>query len=137
MDLTLQRVEKGPDGVFGSLTNSINGVLVAVTLERAYQGSSTWNAKIPEGKYLCLRGRHQLSSGKPFETFEVTGVPGHFGLLFHPGNFDSDSKGCILVGETVEHVDPDSKMVTNSREAFATFMIYQEGLESFNLTVRG
>jgi hypothetical protein len=66
----------------------------------------------------------------PFETFEVTGVTWHTGILFHPGNTEKDSSGCILLGTGI-----NGFTLSNSREAFAFFMSGLEGLDTFNLTV--
>ena len=70
-----------------------------------------------------------------FETFEVLGVEGHTGLLFHWGNFNRDSEGCILTGEEDFTSDSGERMVTASRKAFAEFMDMQKGVDSFLLAV--
>lgn len=142
MNLTLTRFKYGIDGIFGELKATADFTDVAVTLERAYPmvdqvNGHTVFAKIPQGVYICERGIHQLSHGGPFETFEVTGVTGHTDLLFHQGNYDSDSQGCILLGAAVAQVTPDTQMVTDSRETFANFMTLQSGEDSFTLTVIG
>lgn len=140
MDLTLTRLKKGADGVFGELEDA-DGEFVASTLERAYAVPNTfpteWGPKIPPGEYVCVRGIHQLANGKPFETFEILGVAGHTGLLFHQGNFDSDSQGCILLGMQIANIDSQTKMVTQSQAAFAKFRALEASINSFILTVVG
>ena len=133
-DLILTRTEFRSDGIFGVLTDSA-GSVVAHTLEHAYDdGSGGWAPKITEGEHTCVRGTHALHNGVPFETFEITGVPGHSGLLFHAGNFDADSEGCVLLG--MEEVFYTSgKMVNRSREAFNKFLQLQVGQDTFSLTV--
>jgi hypothetical protein len=135
MDITLTRTQANAAGVFGAFADAI-GNPVCVTLEHAYpDGSGGWAAKIPPGTYTCQRGQHQLAGmASPFETFEVTQVPGHSNILIHMGNFDKDSEGCILVGETITGSDA-GEMITNSRATFAAFMAFQDGLDSFTLTV--
>jgi hypothetical protein len=92
--------------------------------------------KIPTGTYECLRGVHQLAptaispKPQPFETFEITGVEGHSGLLFHTGNFSEDSRGCVLLS-----LGRNEKMLINSREGFERFMQAQAGCDNFTLTV--
>ena len=49
---------------------------------------------IPAGTYIC---RPYTSQRWP-NTFEVMNVPGRTAILFHYGNFESDTLGCILVG---------------------------------------
>lgn len=127
MDITVNRTDKNRDGVFGEIPE-----LNLVTLEHAYDdGSGSVYAKVPEGVYLCVRGKHTLPTGEEIETFEVTDVPGHSGILFHPGNKNKDSAGCFLPG-----IARYQDMVTMSRMAFRLFMEAQEGEDSFMLTVK-
>lgn len=130
MNFVLVRTEFRPDGVFGVLTDS-DGSVVAHTLEHAYDdGQGGWAPKITQGQHTCVRGTHALHNGVPFETFEITGVPGHSGLLFHIGNINADSEGCVLVG-TAEA----NGMITASRVAFAKFMQLLDGVNQFTLLV--
>lgn len=129
MDLHLTRTDNGPAGIFGTLTTS-GGAVVAVTLEHAYPEDQGWVPKIPVGTYVCVRGEHQLGTGSPFTTFEITGVPGHSGLLFHTGNFTRDSSGCVLVGQE-RHDD----MILGSHAAFGGFMLLMGGVDRFTLAV--
>lgn len=131
MNLRLVRKERRPDGIFSELYSESPFPLV--TLEHSYDGEP----KIPNGTFTCVRGKHRLHGmTEDFETFEVTGVPGHSGILFHWGNFNRDSDGCILLGHSVG-MDGDDEMILKSREAFAQFMAVQSGLDSFILSVEG
>lgn len=128
--MTLIRGLYKEEGIFGALVND-NGTELLFTLEHAYiQQDLSFLPKTPEGQYLCVRGTHQLKHGGPFETFEVTNVPGHTGILFHPGNFNNDSDGCILLGLTKTDAG-----VLHSRDAFAQFMKSKQDLDSFTLTI--
>lgn len=131
MDLTLKRNEYGAAGIFGVISTAAGQPLYA-SLEHAYQNpDGRYVPKIPPGKYACVRSKHRLHGmTADFETFEVTGVLGHSGLLFHAGNFNRDSEGCILLG--MKRV---GLMVTQSRQAFEQFMTMQTGLDSFELEV--
>lgn len=131
MDLVLTRKDRQAEGIFGELRDA-EGTLIAETIEHAYDdGTGTYAPKIPNGDYVCVRGQHQLHSG-PIETFEVMGVPGHTGVLLHPGNTESDSEGCILLGEA-----RIGNMITNSRITFQKFMALEAGLSEFRLRVQG
>lgn len=125
-----------PDGVFSELYNGSD--LFCVTCEHAYQNDAAWVPKIPRGAtYTCKRGMHNLvtyNKGQPFETFEIIGIAGHTGLLFHPGNFNRDSNGCVLVGKELRQQLPEW-WVTNSRDMFADFMKALEGVDEFSLRV--
>ena len=123
MDLTLIRNNFTKDGIFGILCDDTDFLIY--TLEHAYN----LFPKVPNGVYQCLRGQHSLKNG-PIETFELQNVPGHTGILLHPGNYESDSEGCILLGLGI-----GKNVLTSSRQAFNEFMKLQGGADSFVLTV--
>lgn len=136
MNLTLSRKFRSEVGVFSFLTNEVGQV--AVTCEHAYSdGGSVWMPKIPNGAYTCVRGKHRLHGmTDDFEAFEVTGVRGHTGILFHVGNYNKDSDGCILMGRSFD-VATDPTMVLHSRATFNAFMQLMDGVNSFTLNVTG
>lgn len=136
MSLTLTRKEYREDGIFSELTDE-SGALVACTLEHAYPMDGSFQPKIPMGKFTCKRGLHRLENmTQDFETFEITGVEGHSNLLYHFGNFNKDSSGCILLGTAFgQNGAQGAKMILCSRVAFKQFMTLQEGVNSFELTV--
>lgn len=134
MNITLKRREFLEQGIFGDYYDEL-GLHILVTLEHAYvQPDGTYKPKLPMGEYECVRGTHSLHNGVPFETFEITNVPGHTGMLIHPGNYNNDSKGCTLVGEA--EVDSNGvEMITNSKKTFEGFMKLQTDVDTFKLTV--
>ena len=131
MNLTLRRDEYRADGIFSTLFDDL-GNPIDRTLEHSYDNEP----KIPPGTYTCVRGPHRLHGmTEDFSTFEVTGVEGHEGILFHWGNFNRDSEGCILVGQSKTTQSDNSEMITGSRLAFASLMALQAGVDEFTLTV--
>ncbi len=141
MNMILTDKAKEVDGIFGTL-ESEDGSFSCVTLQHAYDsglGDGSFAAKIPPGTYNCVRGQHHLlGMPAPFTTFEITGVPGHTNLLFHVGNFNEDSEGCVLLGRRIAPRDPPEigNMITSSRNTFNAFMDLQIDVDSFTLTVR-
>lgn len=137
MDLILTRKEFRTDGIFSELTQ-LDGTPVARTLEHAYispQGHPY--AKIPNGTFKCIRGQHRLHNmTHDFTTFEITGVRGHKNLLFHQGNYNRDSEGCILLGTAISSTLGHDQMIVHSKIAFSLFMSLQDGVDEFMLTVR-
>lgn len=139
MNLVLFRYEQTENGIFGVLKNAEKG-LTLQTLEHAYKeydhpmqpnSPFSWDAKTPKGTYVCKRGLHRLASmTEEFETFEVTGVPDHTGILFHIGNYNSDSNGCILLGAS-----RFGTMLKDSRVAFAHFLEATKDVNEFNLRI--
>lgn len=125
------------DGIFGDFTFAGDDHPFMVTLQHAYQQDDTgkWMPKITPGTYTCVRGTHALHNGIPFETFEITGVAGHSGLLFHPGNFNADSEGCVLCGQTQITQSNGEDMITGSVVEFHAFMARLQGVDSFVLQV--
>lgn len=102
MNVTLVRTEFKQTGIFGVLMDP-DGKHICVTLEHAYGGEGSYEPKVPCGTYRCVKGMHRLSHMiTDFTTYEVLGVPGCTGILFHSGNENSDSEGCILLGEAVK-----------------------------------
>jgi len=112
-------------------------VAFAVTLEREWLDNkpSVGNVAgscIPSGTYVCKR----VNSPKFGNTFEITGVPNRSHILFHSGNIDDDSRGCVLVGEAFNPVKGKDG-ITSSREGFAEFLRRTETVNTFNLEVIG
>lgn len=136
MDLILTRTQKGEDGIFGELSCAAKGAVICLTLEHAYHVNGSYSPKLPAGEYLCQRGVHSLAHGHPFETFEVTGVPDHTGILYHIGNYNIDSSGCVLLGQERIQYLPSKFMINYSKKTFQKFMQIQDGVDLFSLLVR-
>ena len=124
--LTLTRARFEADGIFGELTNGDKHV--CYTLEHSFDSVPA----VPAGTYTCKRGQHRLGGmANNFITFEVQNVPGHTGILFHTGNTNRDSEGCILLGQQIK-----GAVLLNSRPAFASFMELLDRLPQFTLEVK-
>ncbi len=135
MDCLLTRTSYESSGIYSILKRVDTLNPIAVTLEHAYPagtGPITYIAKLPPGEYVCQRGLHLLKGmSVPFETFEIMDVPGHSDILFHVGNTNDDSEGCVLLGSSRSH-----NMIVESRITFNAFMQLQAGLDVFNLVVQ-
>lgn len=127
---TLTRKQFREDGIFSELSDS-KGNILAHCLEHSYNNLP----KITNGVHKCVRGPHRLHNmTEDFITFEITGIEGHTNLLFHWGNYNKDSDGCVLMGEAIAETNK-IEMVTNSRATFAKWMASLEGVNDFELTV--
>ena len=139
MNLTLTRKQARADGIFGVLTDE-TGKEIAVTLEHAYLNAQQgYSPKLNDGDHKCVRGQHQLASmTAPFETFEITGVPNHTSILFHQGNYNKDSEGCVLLGRSLayDNQGAGTQMIAMSKTTFKYFMDLQSGINEFTLTVK-
>lgn len=131
MNLILIRNKFMLYGIMGELTDVAGGI-ICVTLEHAYaQADNSYLPKLPCGDYNCYRGEHRLHNLIPFTTFEITGVPECTRILFHKGNTNKDSEGCVLLGTT-----KDALGIADSHDAFDKFMSLQSGVDHFVLTVK-
>lgn len=91
MVFELHRLAFVQEGAFGVLLS--NGIPFAVTLQPTDQDLKT---KIPPGSWRCTRSFFYRGG---YPSFEIL-VPGHSRLLFHRGNLEDDSDGCVLVAES-------------------------------------
>jgi hypothetical protein len=107
-----------------------DGVPFALTLERAWRDNAPFSSCIPTGTYQCVRHR----SPRFGETFLVTDVPGRDNILFHKGNIDDDTAGCILVGEAFNFVKGEDG-ITSSEAGFAEFMRLMSNMDTFTLVI--
>lgn len=135
MDLILKRTNFREDGIFSELLGD-EGQNLFITLEHSYPSNmGNYFPKIPDGSYECIRGMHRLiDMDHDFETFEITGVKGHYDILFHIGNFQDDSSGCVLVGGQIKKT-PTVWTIIDSRHSFDEFMELQTGVDKFTLIV--
>jgi hypothetical protein len=90
---------------------------------------------IPDGVYVCKR----FNGWKWKNTFEIVregtdGVDGHKHLLFHSGNIEKHSLGCVLLGETISKLSGE-RAVLNSGATFQKFLHYTKDLEYFKLLI--
>ncbi len=138
MNCVLTRQQAYANGIFGSLADE-QGNNLSYTLEHAFVlPEGGYGPKLAVGTYTCVLGQHQLLHGSPFQTFEVKGVPDFqgkpvTGILFHCGNFNQDSEGCILLG-TIHAADWTG--ILGSRADFAKFMALQGDATQFTLVVK-
>ncbi|WP_040368528.1 DUF5675 family protein [Paucidesulfovibrio longus] len=129
MDMDLVRLERSEDGVFGVLR--CGGRVVCCTLEPQDLDNRQNVSCIPEGEYVCRR-THSSRFG---ETFEVCAVPGRDHILFHAGNTQGDTRGCILLGQGVGMLG-GVRGIMDSRNALSGFLRLLEGRDQVELRIR-
>ena len=138
MQLTLKRVSTNCDGTFGVLL--IDTKPVCVTLEESWKDNLPNESCIPAGVYMCRR-HHSPRFGT---TYKVMDVPGRSDIIFHWGNTEANTKGCVLVGDSYGELtafDDDENehqlqpAVLRSRYAFGKFMKRLNKEEEFYLNI--
>lgn len=102
----------------------------AVTLERPWKENRRKISCVPAGTYECRR----VKSPRFGNTFQVMDVPGRSEILFHKGNLEDDTEGCILVGEAFNPV-LGRPGITQSGEGFAEFLQLLQMTQRFPLTI--
>lgn len=117
------------EGTYGALI--VGGRPRFVTLEPPWLGNQPFISCIPEGTYTCS----EHVSSKFGSTYIVDDVFGRSDILFHWGNWITNTEGCILVGSGY---NPDLGMagILNSRIAFNKFMNLLKNIKQFQLTIR-
>jgi hypothetical protein len=137
---TLQRVVVRDAGAFGVLVhNAPTGrVPFAVTLERTYPTAA--EAGVSEkydGQFVKLqRGVHRcerrwFTKGGYF-TFEII-QPGHSQILFHRGNIEAHSEGCVLVAESFSAIGDEPGILDGG--GLTEFLKRAAAVDSFDLEV--
>lgn len=88
---------------------------------------------IPLGSYLVnLTYSPRFSCRSPYNKFNglvplVCGVADHDGIRIHVGNYESDTKGCILVG-----MSTDNTILFDSQKAYIELMTRIQGRNYYN-----
>ncbi|MEN8171432.1 MAG: DUF5675 family protein, partial [Chloroflexota bacterium] len=126
--LVLRRVATGDKGTFGCILYL--DIPFALTLELRWLNNRRRKSCIPAGNYKCNR----VDSPKFGNTFEITNVPGRSHILFHKGNLDEDSLGCVLVGEQFGNLGDDSGILS-SKAGFNELMGIMKNEISFRLII--
>ncbi len=126
MTFTIVRVAIRDEGAFGVFL--YKGIPFGVTLERTYDPDN--EVKIPLGQYKCPR---TLFNKGGYETYGIP-VPGHSRILFHKGNVETDSDGCIIVAKSFGTFG-DAPGVASSRIGFNEFMSQANDVPEIDLSV--
>jgi hypothetical protein len=101
MKLLVKRMEN--DGVASTGDLFIDGVFFCHTLEDHVRGAGIKvqdETAIPPGIYKIIVGPSPAHQMKLFP--RIQNVPMFTGILIHSGNDAVDTKGCILVGQTIQ-----------------------------------
>lgn len=123
----LKTVAVREDGCFSALL--ADGRPFAVTCERTFDERKT---VIGNGIFRCIKTVFERGG---YPTFEIV-VPGHSRVLFHRGNVETDSLGCVLVAESFAVIGGQTA-VADSKGGFDEFWGLAKGFDEFDLLVSG
>ena len=125
----ITRIASNPsEGTFGSVV--MNGQPICVSLEPYSRDNASRVSCIPAGQYIVKKHK----SPKYGWTYMITDIQGRDLVLFHWGNRDKNSEGCILLGEQFGELDGDWAILS-SRKAFAEFLEKLNDCKEFMLTI--
>lgn len=128
MDLILKRVSQIGDATFGVLING--STPFAVTLEPSWEDNKKNISCIPTGSYSCKR----VNSPRFGNTFEIMDVKNRTHILFHQGNRERNTEGCVLVAEEFGRLGGEAA-VLSSGKGFTEFMSILQGLDEFSIVI--
>lgn len=117
------------EGTFGTWV--VDGQPMAVTCEPYWRENATNISAIPSGSYRIKRHVSPTYG----ECFMVLDVPGRSSILIHPGNWDHNTEGCILLGEKFETDSEGRWMVQQSGDAVREFMQEMSGVNEARLVI--
>lgn len=118
-------------GTFGAL--KINKELFCLTLEPPDLLNQKNISSIPAQQYEC----HLHDSPKFGETFIIENVPFRDLVLFHKGNWVTNTEGCVIVGSSIMKLQNEvtQRGIGNSGDTFKKFMEVLSPYEKFKLTI--
>jgi len=122
--INLFRLEQTDQGALGALV--LDGQYFCSFLMPDAGGDKF---QIPAGAYKCKR----FHGRKWKDTFEII-VEGHTALLFHSGNIEDHTEGCVLLGQYPGKLG-ENRAVLNSGATFKRFMERMRNYEEFNLEI--
>lgn len=125
MKARIVRVENTDQGALGVLL--LNDEIFCCTLEP--DKDETKKLYIPAGTYGCYR----FHGTKWPNTFEIN-VPGHTAVLFHAGNVEADTLGCILLGSSFGKLK-GQRAVLNSGTTFKEFLERTKDIDRLPLVI--
>ena len=126
--MIIKRIAETDDGMFGVVVDGITPF--ALTLENMWLNNTRNLSCIPAGEYRCER----VNSPRFGDTFEVMNVPDRTHILFHKGNTEDNTKGCILIAEEFGYLNKKTAILSSSK-GYGEFMQRLEGLDSFTLKI--
>lgn len=95
------------------------GDLRAYTLELPWQNNEEGSSCIPAGTYLA---KYRLSPSNG-DVIELQNVVGRTYIQIHSGNYTSQIKGCILIGDSLRDINTDGVPdVTNSKQTLSALL---------------
>tara|TARA_R110000824_G_scaffold3074_10_gene14081 strand:+ start:1619 stop:2161 length:543 start_codon:yes stop_codon:yes gene_type:complete len=113
-----------------------NSEFIAHTLELAWRDNEKSVSCIPSGEYKCSIRLARESATRDYVHLLVEDVPNRSYILFHRGNYPSDSRGCILTG-THRAQSPDKIFESKiAHEGLMDYILGNQLSKNINLIIK-
>lgn len=132
MKAIIVRLEEGNNQTLGefNLYNGIEKLFSCKTLELPYIMNLTGISCIPKGMYRVV----PRYSEKHKNHYHIIDVHNRELILFHVGNYKTQTEGCILLGKSFAYIDDDELLdITSSRKTLKELL--KVAPEGFKLEV--
>lgn len=80
------------------------------TLELPWKENKRNISCIPKGSYIVRKRKAEESPSRAYDHFMVQDVPNRSYILWHAGNYNTDIKGCILMGQYYLDLNKDGQL---------------------------
>ena len=110
------------------------------TMENPWLDNARGESCIPEGTYTMGKRVSPIvqrtSRGQYEQGWEVQDVPGRSFIMIHPGNWVSNTDGCLLPGRAIAFTADRGLMVTSSQIAFKELMERLETQATWTIEIK-
>ncbi len=131
--VVLKRIIDDGQRTFGVLV--CDGVQpLAVTIENPWINNKRNISCIPVGRYKCERFQSPRF-GETFKILDVIDRGETEPIIFHSGNRDDDTRGCIVIGRYFGELF-DEPAVLDGKKGHKDFIRNVENVDEFELTIR-
>jgi len=143
MKLTLQRFSAGNESTLGLMF--VNNFFICYTIEDEKRTVKKYGeTRIPAGVYNCKLRTHGGHHHRYLEKFpglhmgmiELLDVEGFTDILIHIGNDDTDTNGCILVGNgQLSNLPGRGKILSSTNAYKSMYLMVIDSLVKGNLFI--
>lgn len=135
--IKLDRIGSTVWGTLGRL--ELPGGWNCCTLEPQWRNNARGESCIPAGEYAMHMRQSpivaRITKARHMRGWEVDGVPGRDLIMIHPGNWQDDSNGCLLVGRAFAVIS-GKPGITASGAAFDDLMKRLADREEWRIQIR-
>jgi hypothetical protein len=126
--ITVGRYDYSEDNTRGLLY--AGGKFIGYTMEDPWNDNEKFESCIPNGEYKTEIRKSKDSPSRDYDHMILRDVPNRSYILWHVGNTEEHTEGCLLPGKTALE-----DMVGNSQKAFDELMELAKRVESIETRI--